>query len=394
MTAGEVLDERDLNQLVRTLSVYLGTKVPAEAPPVREAVPYAALPARPAAVPSSESLLKTLSLTYGVSGQETMTRKAVEQMLPPWAHPETDAGGNLILRMGSRTAGPGIVFMAHTDELGFRVRAILPDGRLDLENKGGGSPAFYWGHPAVVHTSAGMRGGVVALPEGYNTAQFHFPADFRISAQLHVGAVNPQEVAKLGIKVGDTVTIQKRYLTLQGKRVSVRSLDDRVGCAALVHAVWELGPQFKRNVTFVWSTREELGLEGAGEYAAAAEKAHETPATVFAIDTFVSADSPIESHRFADATLGQGFVIRSIDNSNIVAWKDVQRLQALARQHKISVQYGVTGGGNDGAAFQRFGASDVALSWPLRYSHSPAEVIDTRDLDALAAITYALASSW
>lgn len=69
-------------------------------------------------------------------------------------------------------------------------------------------------------------------------------------------------------------------------------------------------------------------------------------------------------------------------------------MQQIARSHSIPVQYGVTGGGNDGAAFQRYGATDVALSWPLRYSHSPGEVIDMRDMDALANITTALAREW
>ena len=50
------------------------------------------------------------------------------------------------------------------------------------------------------------------------------------------------------------------------------------------------------------------------------------------------------------------------------------------------MQYGITGGGNDGAAFVPYGAVDIALGWPLRYSHSPAEVIDTRDVDSLARI--------
>jgi putative aminopeptidase FrvX len=50
------------------------------------------------------------------------------------------------------------------------------------------------------------------------------------------------------------------------------------------------------------------------------------------------------------------------------------------------VQYGVTGGGNDGAVFSRYGSVDIPLGSPLRYSHFPAEVIDTRDLDALARI--------
>jgi putative aminopeptidase FrvX len=212
---------------------------------------------------------------------------------------------------------------------------------------------------------------------------------------MYVGARSPEEVAALGIRVGDTVTIYKKYRHLLGTRVSARSLDDRVGCAALVRAAWLLGPQLhNRNVTLVWSTREELGLFGAVAYAehAAAEKA--VPDFVFAIDTFVSADSPLESHRFADARLGDGFVIRAIDNSNIVPESQVKHLRSLLGAHSIPVQYGVTGGGNDGAAFLRFGATDVPLGWPLRYSHSPAELIDTRDLTALANAATLIATSW
>jgi putative aminopeptidase FrvX len=123
-----------------------------------------------------------------------------------------------------------------------------------------------------------------------------------------------------------------------------------------------------------------------------AEKA--LPDFVFAIDTFVSADSPLESHRFADARLGDGFVIRAIDNSNIVPESEVKHLRSLLAAHSIPVQYGVTGGGNDGAAFLPFGATDVPLGWPLRYSHSPAELIDTQDLTALANAATLIATSW
>jgi putative aminopeptidase FrvX len=284
--------------------------------------------------------------------------------------------------------------MAHTDELGFRVHAIDPDGTLQLDNKGGGTTSFYWGHPALVHTASGMRGSVVALPQNFDTAQFHFPTDFRTAASLNVGASSADDVSKLGIKVGDAVTVQKSFRSLLDHRVSVRSLDDRVGCVALIHAVWELGEKFQRNVTFVWSTREELGLLGAIAYAEAANKAGLVPATVFAIDTFVSSDSPIESHRFADGVLGAGFVVRAIDNSNIVPWADVKQVQSIAKAHNIAMQYGATGGGNDGAAFQRYGATDIALSWPMRNSHSPGEVMDLHDLDALADITVALAREW
>jgi putative aminopeptidase FrvX len=284
--------------------------------------------------------------------------------------------------------------MAHTDELGFRVRSINADGSLVLDNKGGGSPAFFWGHPALVHTSAGMLGAVVALPDGFDTAKFHFPADFRIAATLNVGVGSAAEAAALGIKVGDFVTIPKHMGTLANGRVTVRSLDDRVGCTAMVQAVWALGKDFHRDVTFVWSTREELGLLGAAAFAESAAKAGATPKTVFAIDTFVSSDTPLESHRFADGKLGEGFVVRAIDGSNIVPWADVQRVESIAKKHTIPVQYGVTGGGNDGATFVRYGATDVALSWPLRYAHSPGEVIDMRDVRALADIVAVLSREW
>jgi len=42
----------------------------------------------------------------------------------------------------------------------------------------------------------------------------------------------------------------------------------------------------------------------------------------------------------------------------------------------------------------RDGSVDIALGWPLRYSHSPAEVIDTRDVDSLARIITVIARSW
>ena len=47
-----------------------------------------------------------------------------------------------------------------------------------------------------------------------------------------------------------------------------------------------------------------------------------------------------------------------------------------------------------GAAFLLYGGTDVALGWPLRYSHSPAEVVDVRDVEALGKIITAIAQNW
>ncbi len=86
--------------------------------------------------------------------------------------------------------------------------------------------------------------------------------------------------------------------------------------------------------------------------------------------------------------------MRAVDNSNIVPRNLEEKVVSIARAANIPAQYGVTNGGNDGASFLLYGTTDVALGWPLRYSHSPAEVIDLRDLDALAKIVAAIAQKW
>jgi putative aminopeptidase FrvX len=238
------------------------------------------------------------------------------------------------------------------------------------------------------------------LPEGWEKPDFQWPRGRGQVIHMDVGAASADQVAQLGIKQGDFVTIPKKYRNLIGTRASARAMDDRVGCAALVSATWALGQNLKspqlanRDVTFIWSTREELGLEGAATAAKDMAAQGQTPDYVFAIDTFVSADSPLESKRFADAPLGRGFVVRAIDNSNIVPRKLVEKVVSIARTHNIAAQYGVTGGGNDGATFLVYGTTNVAMGWPLRYSHSPAEVVDVRDVDALAKIIAAIARSW
>jgi len=210
-----------------------------------------------------------------------------------------------------------------------------------------------------------------------------------------VWAYSRHFIRRLSRAADDTVTIPKKFRSLLGTRANARSFDDRMGCAALVAAAWALGPEVKgRDVTLVWSTEEEVSLGGANYFAEEAAAAGRAPDYVFAVDTFVSSDSPLELDRFADAQLGKGFVVRAVDSSNVTRRDLVARVVELAKKNGIPVQYGVTGGGNDGAVFTRFGSLDIPLAWPLRYAHSPAEVIDTRDLEALARIVAVVAAGW
>ena len=394
VTPGEIVNSNDVAQLVQLLGTYLTGgvhKVQVATLPALSEPTHAKVTSRP----STTQTLKSLVETYGVSDHEAFVRETVLSLLPSWAKPTTDKSGNLVLDWGDSSKAPELVVVAHLDEIGYEVKTILPDGRLELADKGGGLLPFFEGHVALIHSADGPHGAVLELPEGWQKPEFKFKDERNPQVFADVGARNPEDVARLGIKAGDFVTVPKKYEPLLGQRALGRSFDDRVGCTALIEAAWRLGPQLNgRRVTFVWSTGEELGLVGAAAYARGLAAAGKAPKYVFAIDTFVSSDSPIESKRFGDGILGNGFVIRAVDNSNITPLKDVARLRQLTAAQKIPTQYGITGGGNDGSAFVPFGTIDVALGWPLRYSHSPAELIDTRDVDSLARVVETIARSW
>jgi putative aminopeptidase FrvX len=435
-TPGEIIDADDLVALTQLLEVYAGGS--AETKPLAHATELLARPAIPAQVKTAETpvqMVSTLVESYGVGYHETDVRETVKSLLPPWAKTETDDSGDLWVHLGTASKDsktPRIAVVAHMDEIGFEVSAIEPDGRLRVVTRGGGIIEYFIAHTLLVHTPNGDVPGVMELPDGWNASGFILrppaapPAAAGAAAApaagggapsegapagggrggpgggarfVDVGARSAEEVQKLGIKagdkIGDYITIPKKYRPLLGRRANARSFDDRVGCSAAIAAIWELGPSLPgRDVTFIFSTGEELGLLGAGAAAKKMAADGRAPDFVFAIDTFVSSDSPLESKRFADTEIGHGFVVRAVDNSNITPREYADRVVKLAKANNIPVQLGITGGGNDGSVFLPYGTIDIGLGWPLRYSHSPGEVIDTRDLDGLAKILVVLAKSW
>jgi len=199
------------------------------------------------------------------------------------------------------------------------------------------------------------------------------------------------ELVAAGVGIGTPLSGFKCSARLGDARLTARSVDDRAGVTALMLALQEIEPaKLDHKVIFVWSVREEGGLEGAKAAAAAfGPSVHR----VHAVDTFVSSDSPLESRRFGYAPIGQGAVMRALDNSSVTPPDEIDRVMRIARSAGIPLQVGVTNGGNDGSELARYGAVDVALAWPLRYSHSPAEVIDLRDLRSLARIVAAVAKA-
>jgi putative aminopeptidase FrvX len=335
-------------------------------------------------ISEAQAVLAPLVESYGVSGAEGPVRETVKQLLPAWATPSTDTAGNLWVRVGQ--GNPVVVFVAHLDEIGFRVTGIRDDGTLELETRGGFVLSLFEAKPALVHTDKGIVAGVF-LPRDSGFTR-HTPPPLRVS----VGTASRAATVARGISPGQTVTMPKQYVRLSGTRATGRSFDDRVGSTAQLIALRHLDrAALKHQVIFIWSVREEIGLEGA---AAAAASLGTTPRRVHAIDTFVSADAPLELPNFAVAPIGRGAVARALDNSSITPPAYVDSLVQVARARGVALQIGTTNGGNDGSEFTPYGVVDVAIGWPLRYSHSPAEVIDLKDVVSLADIIRAVAETW
>ncbi len=355
------------------------------------ALPTPAEPEVPVAGPAAEAeaLLTSLVELPGVPGHEGRVREAVLAALPAWARERAtvDGAGNLLVGAGPER--DTAVVIAHLDEVAFEVVGIAPDGTVALEGRGGVIPSAWEGQPALLHFDAApgarapapLRGVFVPREEAREKRPRQVTAWFGMDAAA---------LSARGVETGMGVTAYKRGVRLAGPRFTARSLDDRAGSTALVMALRRIDPErLDHRLVFAWSTGEEGGLVGARALAA---RLGPTVRRVYTVDTFVSSDTPLESPHFAFVPLGSGAVLRGLDDASFVPDAERERVLRIAREEGIPVREGTTHGSTDGSAFTFYGAVNVGLSWPGRYSHSPAEVLDLRDLDALARLIAAVAT--
>jgi putative aminopeptidase FrvX len=275
------------------------------------------------------------------------------------------------------------------DEIGLEVTRLREDGLLETRRLGGMFTHLFCDTAVELVTTSGRVLSGIAMPEPID------PESREPVILLDVGARSAAEAAALGVAVGDAATVPKELHALGKHRAAGRSNDDRVGCVALLLALRALGPDaddvlrsLHQRVVFAWSTKEETGLEGADALARALRP---VPDVVFAVDTFVTSDSPLEDPRYAYARLGGGPVLRALDNSSLTPFDVLDRVRAVAGRAGIPLQIGVMGGGNDGSRFVPEGSIDCPLAWPQRNSHSRVETLDLRDLQALGRLVAAIA---
>ena len=338
-------------------------------------------------------ILREIVLVPGVSGHEGPVSDFIQTRLPAGVKAGRDAMHNVWFTVGS--GRPHILFVAHSDELGWTVDTVTPEGRVRVKPGGGILPQTVEARPVLIHTAKGAVPGIVSPRPGYDErpARDAAPAaPFTAEGfDVYLGIGTEAEARALGVAEGDPVTAKKTITDFAPGLMATRAVDDRAGCAALLDAALRLKPETVkgRTVTFAWDVQEETGLFGAAELAKTLR-----PDYVFAVDTFVSTDSPLESKRFGFLPVGKGAVVRAVDSSNITPRTEILKVLAIARKRGIPVQVGNSRGGNDGSVFLAGGAVDIPLSWPGSYAHSLIEKIDRRDLEALTDLILAIIAEW
>jgi len=335
-----------------------------------------------------DELLRELIVAPGAPGYESKVRALIEARLPDGVHQATDAMGNLVATLGE--GGPGVLFVAHMDEIGFVVSDVRDDGFLRLKPLGGVDPRTIFGRLLRIVTERGEVLGAVAVKPPHlmkDSAAEMKEVPPVTDLYVDIGAASRAEAEAMGVKVLDFAVYEKDPRLLGPDFVCSRALDDRAGCWVLLRALAELArTPAPGRVQFAFSVQEEVGLRGAALLA----RKH-AAGWVFAVDSVSAADFPGLSAEQGPARVGRGACLRVLDNATIIPpalWREVARIAEAAG---IGLQVVFSGGGTDARPFQAEGPRVLSLAFPLRYTHSAVELAHRQDLEDTVRLVVALA---
>ena len=274
----------------------------------------------------------------------------------------------------------------HIDEIGFLVHYIADDGFVYVRGVGGHDNAVIVGQRVAIQTDNGPVKGVIGKkPIHVLTAEERGKPIELYDLWVDVGVTGGRdEVLAAGVKVGDCVTYDVGMTHLLGDRITARGLDNRIGAWVVAEAlrrVKELHPQAA--VFAVATVQEEIGIRGAISSTYGVE-----PQIGIAVDVTFSTDYPsMDKRRFSDLKIGAGPGILFGANANR---KLTNKLVSVAAEQSLPWQAEATPGatGTDAAPMQisRGSVTTGLVSVPLRYMHTPCEVISLADADNAATL--------
>jgi endoglucanase len=323
------------------------------------------------------------------SGYEQPVARLYRDYTGPFADKiTTDVAGNVMAALNP-DAPMKIMLAGHMDEIGFIIHYISDEGLLYFSSIGGHDSTTPPGQRVWVHGRERLTGVV-----GRKAIHLLDPEELKAKPKMQdlwidIGASSREE-AEAVVQLGDVVTYQYELQRLLGERATARAFDNKAGLFVIAEALRILRQEGGLNpqvgVFAVGSVQEEIGSRGAQVAAFGID-----PQSGLAVDMGHATDYPdVSKTQHGQLDIGKGPGIDRGANTNPAVF---DLLTMAAREEGIPYQVHVTAGATptDAKAMQinRSGMATALLNVPLRYMHTPCEVLSLKDLEFTAQLMVA-----
>lgn len=333
------------------------------------------------------AFLERLLDAAGPSGFEVRAARVWREEAAKFAADvQVDVNGNSFASVNPKGA-PRVMLAGHIDEIGLQITHIDEQGFLYVAEIGGWDPQVLVGQRVKILTSRGGVSGVIGKKAIHLIEpEERTKASKTKSLWVDVGAASRDEVAKMGVRVGDPMVIDQGMVRLGGDRIASRAIDDRIGAFIVLEALRLLAvnPPVAAT-TAVATVQEEIGYSGGGARTSAYAL---EPDVAIVVDVTFSTDVPdVEKKELGEHKLGGGPVLSRGSASHDGIY-DMLAIVAEAEGIPYSVQAApkATRTDADGIYLTRRGVPTGVVSIPNRYMHSPNEVVSMADVENTARL--------
>jgi endoglucanase len=326
-------------------------------------------------------LLHDLLTARGPSGHETEAAHVWREAAAGFADVSSDTLGTSFARVKAAAGAPTLALVGHIDEIGVAVTTIEDNGLLAFTPIGGISPEMLWGQRFTLLTRDGPLPAVVARKRLYPEQLRDRPKLELADLHLDIGARSREEAEAL-VRPGDAGVWAGDPVELPNGRLVSRALDNRLGAYIVLEAARRIADagDAQVEVIAVAAVQEEIGLYGARAAAFSLD-----PSVAIAVDVTPATDVPGgDIRRAGRIELGTGAMIARGPTMNAQV---VALLQQAAEEdgiaHAIEVYSRTTSTDADEIHLARAGIPTGLISIPTRYLHSPNEICDLADVEAI-----------
>lgn len=330
----------------------------------------------------SYEFLQQLVAAPSPSGYEQPAQRVFRTYIDSFAKVSTDVMGNVFGAIeGVGEDRPRVMLVGHSDEIGFQIKYMDDNGFLYFGAIGGVDPHISTGQRVNVHGAKGTVPGVI----GKKPIHLMEPKDretvVKLDAQyIDIGAATKKEAEAL-VRVGDCVTFAANLSRLQGEKVTARGFDDKAGAfvvAEVLRQISALNHKLQLDLFGVSSVQEEVGLRGGTTSSYTVN-----PHIGICVEVDFSTDQPdVDKKHNGEVGLGKGPILPRGANINPALFN---LLAETAAAENIPVQFtGIpraTGTDANVMQISRGGVATALVKIPLRYMHTPVEVISLSDLE-------------